>query len=114
VLAILAMKTVTCGSECTYVASIVQIFRIPSGRDGLIIRNAAVNSVDASEGVYIYFQVGQSDIGTWLERCSIASRGRVKEVDGSENSAGINSRATTAGIGSKVAASGVFVGLSDR
>ena len=47
-----------------------------------------------------------------MERCSITSRGRVEEVDGSEDGVGINSRATTVGIGSEITASGVFVGLS--
>ena len=35
-------------------------------------------------------------------------------MDGGENSVGINSRATTASIGSEVAAGGVFVGLNGR
>jgi hypothetical protein len=97
-----------------YVAPIVHVLRVPSGRDRSIGRNAAVNRVDASEGVDVHLQVGQGDIGARLERCSIAFGGWVKEVDGGKNSVGIDSRATTASIGSNVTAGGVFVGLSGR
>ena len=99
-------------SRLAYIASVVHVLRVPSGRNRPIGRNAIVNGVDTSEGVDVYFQVGQGDIGAWLERCGIASCSRVKEVDRGENGVGINSRATTVGIGSEITASGVFVGLS--
>ena len=78
--------TITERSRCTHIASIVHVFRVSSGSNGLVGRNAAVDRVDASERVDIHFEVGQSDIGARLERCSITPRGRVKEVDGGEDS----------------------------
>ena len=102
------------GSRLAYIASVVHVLRVPSGRNRPIGRNAIVNGVDTSEGVDIYFQVGQGDIGAWLERCGITSRGGVKEVDRGENGVRINSRATTTSIGGKVTACRVFVGLDGR
>jgi len=106
------MGTVTCRYGWAHISPIVHILRVPSGCNSRVGGKTAVDSVDTSEGVYINLQIGQSDIGAWLERCSIASSSRIKEVDGGENSVGINSRTTTASVGSEVAAVGVFVGLN--
>ena len=106
------LGTVRQSSRFTHIASIVHVLRVPSGSDSLVGRNAAVNRVDASERVDIHFQVGQSDIGAWLECCGITSRGRVKEVDGGEDGVGIDPRATTASVGSEVTTRGVLVCLS--
>jgi len=114
VLTVSAGVTVRLRLGSTHVASIVHVLRVPPGRNGRIGRDAVVDRVDASERVDIHFQVGQSDIGAWLERCSITPRGRVKEVDGGEDSVGINPGATTTSIGGKVATCGVFVCLSGR
>lgn len=103
-----------CGTVNAYIASVVHILRVPPGCDSRIGCNATIDGIDASEGVYIYFEVGQSDIGTWLEGCSVASSGRVKEMDGRENGVGINSGAAAASICGKVASSGIFVGLNCR
>jgi hypothetical protein len=105
---------VVCGSVNAHIASVVHILRVPPGCHSRVGCNAAIDRVDTPEGVHIYFEIGQSDIGARLEGCSVASSGRVKKVDGRENGVGIDSGATAASICGKVASSDVFVGLNYR
>ena len=70
-----------------------------------------VNGIDASERIDVYFQVGQGDIRARLERRSVTSCGRVKDVDRGKDGVGIDSGAAAASVGGVVTTRGVFVGL---
>ena len=73
-----------------------------------------VYGVDTPEGINIYFQIGQSDIGARLERCSITSCSWIEKVYGGKDGVRIDSGATAACICGVVPTGGVSVGLNGR
>lgn len=105
-------RDIVAATQSTHIASIVHVLWVSSGGDSRICRNPVIDRVDASEGIDVYFQIGQSDVRAWLERHGIASSGWVKNLNGGKDGVGINSGTTAASIGSVITAGGIFVGLN--
>lgn len=85
------MVNTTSGQEeiRAHVAVVVNILGVAADRDGCSRADAAIDSVNGSEGIDVNLQVGQCFVRAWLERGSVATGSDIPSVNGGENSVGV-------------------------
>ena len=82
--------------KSTHVSVVVRIFGVASGGNGTRASNSAVDGPDGPEGVDVDFEICQRLVRAGLEGLGVASRGRVKGVDGSEHGVSVFATADSA------------------
>lgn len=105
------INTASYDNRQAYVATEVNIFRIPANSYALVGRDARVDAIDAPERVNVDFEVGKRLVRARLECRRITTNRSIKCVDACEDCVGVLSGSATTSIGNDVSSISIPVAL---